>query len=166
MAWAEELRTGRLPRRLSWQALTATIMRKLIFPLPVTTFSRTDCDYIMAPVLRAALSMSGIVYAIPRALVYAPLQYQGLNLPNIYIEQGLGKVLRLIKYGTRSTHITSCLIRHSCEALKMELGLNGPLFQHSPKICMMWPRLHGCGSHGDSSITTTFVCEMIYQTFH
>jgi hypothetical protein len=133
-AWAEELRTGRLPRRLSWQALTGTILRKLIFPLPVTTFSRKDCDYIIAPVLRVALSMSGIVNTIPRALVYAPLQYQGLNLPDLYVEQGLGKVLRLIKYGNRSSHITSSLIRHSCEALKMELGLNGPLFQHSPTV--------------------------------
>jgi hypothetical protein len=131
-AWAGELRTGRLPRRLSWQSLTATIMRKLTFPLPVTTFSQKDCAYIMAPVLKAALSLSCVVNTIPRTLVYAPLQYQGLNLLDLYVEQGYGKVLRLLKFGRKSTHITSCLIRHSCEALKLELGLNGYLFQHDP----------------------------------
>jgi hypothetical protein len=86
----------------------------------------------MAPVLRVALSMSGVVNTIPHALVYAPLCFQGLNIPDLFIEQGISKLVRLVKYGRQSPHITSSLIRHNCEAMKMEFGINGYLFQHEP----------------------------------
>jgi hypothetical protein len=85
-------------------------------------------------VLSVALSHSGVCNNIPRTIVYAPLKNQGLGVPDIYIEQGVMKLLRLIKYGRKSKYLTSCLIRHNCEAMKMELGLNGYLFQHDPTI--------------------------------
>jgi Reverse transcriptase (RNA-dependent DNA polymerase) len=129
-AWADHIRTGRLPRSLSWKALLTTIMRTLLYPMPVTYFTRQDCDYIMAPVLRVALSHSGVCRTIPRAIVYAPLQYQGLAVPDLFIEQGISKLVRLLKFGRASEAITSNLLRHSGEAMKLELGLNGYLFQH------------------------------------
>jgi hypothetical protein len=132
--WADHIRIGKLPRRLTWQALLSTIMRTLSYPLPLTTFTRKECDMIMVPVLRVALSHSGVCNSIPRAIVYAPLKYQGLGVPDIFIEQGLTKLLRLIKFGRKSHHLTSSLIRHNCEAMKMEMGLNGYLFQHDPTI--------------------------------
>jgi Reverse transcriptase (RNA-dependent DNA polymerase) len=132
--WADQIRTGKLPRRLTWQALLSTIMRTLAYPLPITTFSRKECDWIMAPVLRVALSHSGVCNNLPRAIVYAPLKYQGLGIPDIYIEQGLMKLMRLIKFGRKSRHLTSSLIRHNCEAMKMEMGMNGYLFHHDPTI--------------------------------
>jgi hypothetical protein len=131
-SWADHIRTGRLPRSLSWKALLTTIMRSLLYPLPVTYFTRAECNYIMAPVLRVALSHSGVCRTIPRAIVYAPLQYQGLDIPDLYIEQGLFKITRLLKFGRASKSITSKLIRHSAEAMKMELGLNGNLLHHDP----------------------------------
>jgi hypothetical protein len=92
-AWADHIRTGKLPRGLSWQALLTTIMKKLEYPVLVTTFSRKECDHIMSPVLRIALSHSGVCNRIPHAIVYAPLQYQGLSVPDLCIEQGLSKLI-------------------------------------------------------------------------
>jgi hypothetical protein len=132
VAWADHIRTGKLPRFLTWQGLLTTIMKKLTFPLMVTTFTQSECNFIMAPVLRVALSSSGVVNTIPHALVYAPLCFQGLNIPDLFTEQGISKIVRLVKYGRQSQHITSCLIRHNCEAMKMEFGINGQLFQHDP----------------------------------
>jgi hypothetical protein len=134
VAWADHVRTGHLPRELTWQGLLTTILKTLIYPLPVTTFTQKECNYIMAPVLKVALSLSGVVNTIPHAIVYAPLGFQGLNVTDLYIEQGISKISRLIKYGTKSSHITSSLIRHNCETLKMEFGLNGPIFQHDPSL--------------------------------
>jgi Reverse transcriptase (RNA-dependent DNA polymerase) len=132
--WADQIRIGKLPRRLTWQALLSTIMRTLSYPLPLTTFTRKECDSIMAPVLQVALSHSGVCNNLPRAIVYAPLKYQGLGVPDIYVEQGVTKLIRLIKFGRKSRHLTSSLIRHNCEAMKMEIGLNGYLFSHDPAI--------------------------------
>jgi hypothetical protein len=129
--WADHIRTGRLPRALSWKALLTTIMRKLLYPLPVTYLSRADCEYIMAPIMSVALSHSGVCRTIPKVIVYAPLQYQGLDVPDIYIEQGFSKLVRLLKFGRLSHAITSNLLRHSGEAMKMEFGLNGYLFYHN-----------------------------------
>lgn len=97
LSWADNIRTGKLPRHLSWQALLSTIMRKILYPATVTTFTRKDCYYIMAPILRVALSVSGVCNTIPHAIVYAPLQYQGLNVPDLFTEQGLSKLTRLIR---------------------------------------------------------------------
>jgi hypothetical protein len=83
----------------------------------------------MAPVLKVALSHSGVCRNIPRAIVYAPLQFQGLAVPDLYVEQGFSKLIRLIKFGRKSTAITTNLLRHSGEAMKLELGLNGFLLQ-------------------------------------
>jgi hypothetical protein len=99
VAWADHIRTGQLPRFLTWHGLLTTIMKKLTYPLTVTTFTQSECNFIMAPVLRVALSSSGVVNTIPHALVYAPLCFQGLNIPDLFIEQGISKVIRLIKYG-------------------------------------------------------------------
>jgi hypothetical protein len=134
MPWADQIRIGKLPRRLTWQALLSMIMRTVSYPLPITTFTCKECDMIMAPILRVALSHSGVCNNMPRAIVYAPLKYQGLGVPDIYIEQGIMKLTRLLKFGRHSHHLTSQLIRHNCEAMKMELGLNGYLFQHDPTI--------------------------------
>jgi hypothetical protein len=87
----------------------------------------------MAPVLRVALSHSGVCRTIPHAIVYAPLKYHGLAVPDLYVEQGFSKLIRLLKFGQVSNAITSKLIRHSGEAMKMELGLNGYLFQQDFK---------------------------------
>jgi hypothetical protein len=92
VAWADHIRTGKLPRFLTWQGLLTTIMRKLLYPLTVTTFSQKDCNFIMAPLLKTALSHSGIVNTIPHALIYAPLCFQGLNIPDLYVEQGIAKI--------------------------------------------------------------------------
>jgi hypothetical protein len=50
----------------------------------------------------------------------------------VYIKQGLYKITRLLKFGRASNMITSKLIRHSSEAMKMEFGSNGCLFHHGP----------------------------------
>jgi hypothetical protein len=131
VAWADHIRTGRLPHSLSWKALLATIMWTLLYPLLVTYFTRAECNYIMAPVLRVALSHSGVCRTIPRAIVYAPLQFQGLAVPDLFVEQGFSKIIRLLKFRQKATAIMSGLLRHSTEAMKLELGLNGYLLHHN-----------------------------------
>jgi hypothetical protein len=85
----------------------------------------------MAPIMSVALLHSGVCRTIPKVIVYAPLQYQGLNVPDIYVKQGFSKLVRLLKFGRPSHAITLNLLRHSGEAMKMEFGLNGYLLQHN-----------------------------------
>ena len=93
--WGDRIRTGHLPRRASWLALTSTIMRQLIYPLSATTLSSQECHSILSPVLQAGLPASGISRSFPWCLVHAPLTFQGLDIPNLYTEQGILHILQI-----------------------------------------------------------------------
>jgi hypothetical protein len=76
--WKDQIRTGHLPRRLVWESMATTILKTLQYPLPATTLTRQQCDAIMVPILQGGLPASGIARTFPRAVVYAPICYQGL----------------------------------------------------------------------------------------
>ena len=122
--WADALRTGRLPRPLAWLHMTTSIYKSLEYPLPATTFTQADCEFILRPVLCAGLPSSGISRNFPRALVHAPRRYQGLGLPNLWISQGVSHLLHALRHGSHSS-ITGQLLRTSLESLILDLGLPG-----------------------------------------
>jgi hypothetical protein len=124
--WQEQIRAGHLPRIVAWESMTTTILRTLHYPLPATTLTLIQCDAIMTPILQAGLPWSGIARTFPRGLVYGPIEYQGLGIPNLYISQGISHIERILKYSHLDDDITGQLIRASVEQLKLEIGCNGP----------------------------------------
>jgi len=50
-AWADEARTGHVPRHIGWLNMQSTIFPKLEYPLPATTFTEGQCNEIIKPVL-------------------------------------------------------------------------------------------------------------------
>jgi hypothetical protein len=61
------------------------------------------------------------VRTFPRALVHTTKEYFGLAIPNLYWEQGISHIDRLLRFG-QSSHLTGRLIRQSLEALQVEIG--------------------------------------------
>jgi hypothetical protein len=53
--WADKIRTGFLPRHLTWQAWRTTIQKTLEYPLVSTTLTKTQCDKLTSIVTAAAL---------------------------------------------------------------------------------------------------------------
>jgi hypothetical protein len=129
--WTDKIRAGHLPRHLTGLAWRTTIQKTLEYPLPTTTLSLKQCDKITSEIAKVALPRCGILRTFPRALMYAPLKLGGLNIPNLYVEQGISHIIRLVRYSKSKSHSTGILLRQSCEALKLELGANGPVFQNS-----------------------------------
>jgi hypothetical protein len=121
--WSNKLCSGFLSRGLVSQALLTTVMKTLMYCLPATTFSQHQCNEIMKPLLQLVLPRLGCVRTLPRALVYAPKEFFGLSIPNLYWEQGIAHVDRLIRYG-QSNHLTGQLLRQSLEILQVELGMS------------------------------------------
>jgi hypothetical protein len=126
--WADSLRGGFLPRHLTWTAWRTTISKTLEYPLPVTTLSRDQCKRITSVVAAAALPRCGVMRSFPRALLHGPIQYGGLNIPDLYVEQGIQHITRLIRYSQSRKHSTAILLRHSCEHFKVQMGCNGYIF--------------------------------------
>jgi hypothetical protein len=94
--WSKKLRTGHLPRHLTWKAWRTTILKTLEYPLPVTTLSRPQCNKLTSILASAALPRCGIVRSFPRAILHAPLKYGGFQIPDLYVEQGISHVQRLL----------------------------------------------------------------------
>lgn len=126
-AWADKIRAGYLPRHLTWLAWKSTIQKTLEYPLPITTLTRKQRDKISSTLASAALPRCGFLRTFPRALVYAPVKVGGLEIPNLFIEQGIGHILRLIRYSQSRNHSTGKLLCFTCEAFKLQVGCNGRL---------------------------------------
>jgi hypothetical protein len=135
--WTDRLRTGNLPRHLTWLAWRTTILKTLEYPLPTTTLTRQQCDKLTSIIANVALPRCGITRTFPRDLLHAPLKAGGLNIPNLYVEQGIAHISKLIRYSQSRKHSTGVLLRHSCEALKIELGSNGPLLQNPLELLIL-----------------------------
>jgi hypothetical protein len=76
----------------------------------------------------------GVVSTFPRALAHAPKKYFGLAIPDFYIKQGVAHIKRLVQFSKSAKHPTACLLRHSAELMRIQLGCNGAIF-HIPWQC-------------------------------
>jgi hypothetical protein len=128
--WRDRLRAGHLTRYEAWTALSTCVMKTLLYPAPALTISKAEANHIMAPIVMSSLNAMGMQWFLPRAVVYAPLKYQGLAVPNLYIETGIQHVTLLLQE-THARSTTGLLIRMSIEAIKVEIGIGGSLFSQS-----------------------------------
>jgi hypothetical protein len=125
--WADKIRSGMLSQKYTWQAFSSTILAKLAYALPATTFSKVMCEAITRRLIFATLSRSGINPHISRDLVFGSPQRLGLGFPELYVTQGAQAIARIVSYGTIKTGITSKLLWISYELLCIETGLARPL---------------------------------------
>jgi hypothetical protein len=121
-SWAEKIRTGMLPKKYTWQAYTSTIMAKLGYALPSTTFTEQQCHCIGKNLVAATLQKLGINKNFPRDLAFAPVELQGLGITNLFIKQGSEILLRVVKFMIDDTSLTGHLLHTSYQYLQLELG--------------------------------------------
>jgi hypothetical protein len=125
--WRDYIKTGHLTKKDAWLATETTIMRSLLYPLPALTLTEKECNHIIAPVLEAGLQSSSICKNYPRAVTYGPKEESGLNLPNLYVQQGLQRIAMITDH-LSSHDMMGELLRTSIEAAKVEIGVGRNLF--------------------------------------
>jgi hypothetical protein len=124
--YADCIRTGFLSRDDAVVALHSTIMKSLEYPLAATTMTKKQWDYVMAPILMAALPRMGYVRTFPRDIVYAPKDLLGLGIMHPWFNQELTHLETCLREGTTKS-ITGDLLRASTEQMRLELGLSSQL---------------------------------------
>lgn len=132
--WADNLRVGRISRPQAWLALTCTIWKTLVYPLPAMTLSKRQCEAIMRPAVQQGLRSAGIVSSMPRAIVFGPLKYQGLGLKHLYTLQGIAHLKDLITR-CHTPSITGALHRASYEQMALEAGIGEDFLRHNFSKC-------------------------------
>lgn len=78
--WRVNLQASHLSQANAWYTLTHMINCMIEYPMMATSLTKAQCKMIMTPFINAGLSASGIVCSIPRAVVWGPFRYQGLDL--------------------------------------------------------------------------------------
>jgi hypothetical protein len=111
--WADKICTGMLPKKYTWQAYTSTIMAKLGYALPSTTFKEKQCHRIGKKLVLATLQKLGVNRNFPRDLAFAPVESQGLGITNLYIKQGSEIIFRVCKFMIEDNSLTGHLMHTS-----------------------------------------------------
>jgi len=128
--WRMKMATARISREAAEFSIRQVLYPKLWYPLIATMFLEVQCKQIVKLVLNQGLLALGINRHLPQAVAHGPWKFQGLNLPNLYMEQVVTHSIHtLLQFGAQPNNPTSQLLRANGEALWMEAGLNGQLFQ-------------------------------------
>jgi len=128
--WVEAMEDRTLPRKLAWDALNLYIWSSLRYPLPATTFTEPESDLILRRFYQLLIPTLGTCRNIPKAIRYAPTTFQGLGLPNIYVEQGGAQLRYLLMHGSIPSFLGDAY-RSSLEQLQLEIGVSEPVLETS-----------------------------------
>jgi hypothetical protein len=107
--------------------LKERVLPKILYGLELTSFSRSDCRYIMAPALQTGLHLCGATRVLPREIVFGPESLLGLNIQDPYVAQGIQHLNVLSFYGPIDDSLTGRLIRCLMEEASITVGLGNNL---------------------------------------
>ena len=88
-----------------------------MYPLPTLTVDKKDLQSISDRLYWGSLPKCGIVRTFPIQYRHLPYKYQGLQLPDLYIEQESSKLKELISF-SYSTSVVWDQLQLGLEALQ------------------------------------------------
>jgi len=66
----------------------------------------------MKPILQQGLpTLARVNHHFPRIVAHGPKKYQGLEIPELHLEQLISHIMALLQFGTDKQDITGTLIR-------------------------------------------------------
>jgi len=143
-------------------SLKNVVLQKLAYPLVTTTFTHQQCQQIMAPLLQQGLSQAGVIHTYPQALIHGPLQYGGLDIPQLYTEQIIAHVQTVLRYSLDWEDPTGYLLHATGEAIWLEVGWQESHKDESLQTqCAFWFCLHFWPSL--SSLLPKFVQKILWS---
>ena len=118
---AKKFAPAPLNQSTAWIALTCIANSKFRYPLPATTLTEKTCRSIIWPLLNILLPKCHITRNFPQKLLYGPGSCLGLDLPSLFIQQGIYHVADIIEH-LHYHDVTGHLIRTEIEHLHLEIG--------------------------------------------
>ena len=118
----------------AWMIYECRYRAIIRYPLPVTMFTKEQCNEIQKPFIHAILPKLGINRNTPRVVVYGPKEYGGLELMDLRTEQMVnqwettrGHLRRMDRAG-KGLHITA-------NDMQIESGSRYPFYTLDPAVC-------------------------------
>jgi len=140
--WFTVMKAGQLTHEAADFSLHNIVLKQLEYPLVMTMLMERECNAIMQPILGAGLPAMGIVQMMARTVVHGPLQYRGLDIPNLYMEQLIACLQTLLQYGPQPEDVTDSLIQYMAEAFRLKMGVAGEVINAlvalAPAVTDLW----------------------------
>lgn len=100
----------------------------LIYPVAVLALTEEQCDLIVSPALTVLLKKINLPITTSRLLLYGPPRYGGLNLPNLYVQGYLMKLMMIIGH-VQKEDTTSTILDIALGMAHQQAGINTPIFE-------------------------------------
>jgi hypothetical protein len=100
---------------------------KLIYPLPCSSLTQKQCQHVQAPALAALIPKLHANRHTAHVILFGGYRYGGLNLPDLYTDQGYGQLRLLIghiKQGDDIGNLTLVAMSH----LQLYIGAETTFF--------------------------------------
>lgn len=152
MAMAGKLRATAFDARDAWLIYQTRYKPMIRYCLPITTFTTRQCNEIQSPFVCAFLNKLGMNRHTPRAVVWGPYKFGGLNILNIEVAQLSAHVLLLIANIRKGTATGRCLLM-AMGMYQITLGCEKPFWDLNPEwyptqsprvlsLQYLWDQLH------------------------
>ena len=126
--WASRLDRSYLSPHEAITAYTLVLFPALIYPVAVLALTEDQCDEIVRPALKAVLKNLNIPFTTSRLLLYGPARYGGPNIPNLYVQEYIIKLMMVIghlqKKGTTATILDIVL-----GTSQQQVGVSKPILE-------------------------------------
>ena len=97
------------------------------------TFTQKECNYILAPVMKASLQKSHVCSNFPRAVAFGLVTELGLGYQDLYSIQGSSQLNTIVQYLPMQSDITSSLLQSNLELARIDVWLGGDFFLYDYK---------------------------------
>ncbi len=105
-----DMKAGWLSHDAAAFSLKQVVLKQITYPLVTAIFTEAECTTKMKLILAVGLPAMGVVWTLTRAIVHGPIQYQGLEIPNLYTKQMIACIATLLQYRPQEDDITGRLI--------------------------------------------------------
>jgi hypothetical protein len=130
--WSQQIKKSTLKDHEAHTARNVTIRKKLEYPLVAVTLTRKQCDKVMSTLLTTSLPKAGYNCNFLRKALHGPPSLMGRGVLHIYATTVAKHVQEMMIEAPHNSP-SGQLIRTSIEQAKLELGLEGRLFDHDFK---------------------------------
>ena len=127
LQWSDKIRTHHITPNNALLSIQTTILSTLKYPAPALSLSKKEWQEITSPLYNTGLQSSGICNKLPTAIRHGATNNLGLNLPCMYLTQGIYKLMKYMTHIHTKT-ILGQMLRLCEETSKLELGLPGNLY--------------------------------------
>jgi len=128
-----------LTRREVAMTYTMIFLPTIMYPFPTTTLSEKILEKAQSLTTPMILSKTGYNCNMPKAVVYAPASHGGLGFHHLHTEQGLQKVLQILKHIRTKTTLGDT-ITIAIKAHQIHARVAFPILEYTKPIPWMTDR--------------------------